>query len=128
MRSAERGSSAHGILLLLVACDGDNPRRCPLLDGTQLAKDYQECVAAEGRISPAADGHAAFCTLRLGGWTPEFQQCQNVGGYVFNWDCFCPGNFSGGTECFIFYPEDACPVTQPPDGKSPGSAPVCNCP
>jgi hypothetical protein len=128
MRSAKRAVSTVGICLALVACGGDSAEKCSLLDGTDLAKDYKECVATGGKVTPAGSGHAAFCTLDFAGGTTKFQQCRTVGGDTYNWDCFCPGNFSGGEECFLFYPENACPVTAAPDAQSPMSMPPCNCP
>ncbi len=125
------GSSALAfatICLALVACGGDSPERCSLLDGADLPKTYQECVAAGGEVTPAGNGYAAFCTMSFAGGTTDFQTCLAVGGDRYTWDCFCPGNFSGGENCFLFYPENACPVTGSPDGKSPMTAPSCNCP
>src|SRR5512141_1855545 len=95
MRSTARAFSILGICLSVVACGGDSPERGSLLDGTNLAKSYQDCIAPGGEVTPAGDGHAAFCTLGFGGGTSNFQQCQTVGGDTYNWDCFCPGNFSG---------------------------------
>ena len=126
VRSAKRVCSTLSICLSLAACGGDGQEKCSLLDGTHLEKNYQECVAAGGAVTPAANSQAAFCTLRFDGGYPQFEECKTVGGYTYSWDCFCPGNFSGGDVCLLFYPESLCPVTRRPDSQ-PVSTPNCVC-
>jgi hypothetical protein len=126
VRSVKRVASAVGICLSLATCGGDGQEKCSLLDGTDLQKTYQECVASGGEVTPAANGQLAFCTLRLDAGGPRFQPCRTVGGYWYTWDCFCPGNYSGGEVCLLFYPENACSTTARPD-KLSISTPICHC-
>lgn len=131
VRFAKRAASALAICSFLcfslAACGDDSQETCSRLDGTDLKKDYPGCVAAGGEVSPAVSGLAGFCTLRFDEWDPQFAQCQSVDGYSYNWDCFCPGNYSGGQVCLLFYPEHACPASTPPDQRPVSMMPVCHC-